>query len=154
MIDLRSPPNGHKSAPLSILGAPTFIHATGATTAGAYALIEQWMPHGYATPYHRHDNEDEAFLVLEGEVAFVLDGNWTLATPGTFLFGPRNHPHGLEIRNPSGARVLVLTTPSGFEHFLENLQSPSATNPPPLDHQQLSATALTHGIHILGPLPT
>ena len=61
------------------LGLPTVIRASGQTTNGAFGLIEQLaMPAGFASPYHTHRLEDEAFYVLEGEVAFVCDGNWTV----------------------------------------------------------------------------
>jgi mannose-6-phosphate isomerase-like protein (cupin superfamily) len=75
--------------PIYFLGLPTILRATGQTTNGAFGLVENLMPPGFASPYHRHHLEDEAFYVLEGDMAFVCDGNWTLAGPGTFVFGPR-----------------------------------------------------------------
>jgi len=74
------------------------MRSTGETTNGAFALTEHWMmPPGFASPYHTHHLEDEAFYVLEGQVAFVCDGKWSKAGPGTYVFGPREIPNGFKI---------------------------------------------------------
>ncbi|HTW62451.1 MAG TPA: cupin domain-containing protein, partial [Terracidiphilus sp.] len=61
------------------LGLPTLMLSTGETTGGAFGLLEHWdIPPGWASPYHTHHLEDEAFYILEGEVAIVSDGKWLL----------------------------------------------------------------------------
>ena len=74
--------NTTQEPPIYFLGLPTILRATGRTTNGAFGLVEQSMPPGFASPYTHH-LEDEAFYVLEGEMAFVCDGQWTIAGPGT-----------------------------------------------------------------------
>jgi len=37
--------------------------------------------------------EDEAFLVLDGDCEFYVDGAASSATRGTFVLGPRGIPH-------------------------------------------------------------
>ena len=72
--------------------------STGESTSGAFGLMEHWdMPPGFASPYHKHHREDEAFYVLDGEVAFVSDGKWFIAGPGKYVFGPRLIPHGFKV---------------------------------------------------------
>src|SRR5437667_10307616 len=67
------------------LGALTLVKSTGESTNGAFGLIEQLIPAGFASPYHIHHLEDEAFYVLEGEVMFVRDGKWLKArSPATW----------------------------------------------------------------------
>src|SRR6188768_1761474 len=80
--------------PIYFLGLPTILRATANTTNGAFGLVENVMPSGFESPYHMHRLEDEAFYVLEGEMAFVCDGSWTKGGPGTYVFAPRNLPHG------------------------------------------------------------
>ena len=75
--------NAADEPPIYFLGLPTILRATGATTNGAFGLVEQTMPPGFASPYHTHHLEDEAFYVLEGEMAFVCGGAWTVARPAT-----------------------------------------------------------------------
>ena len=139
-----------QQSPVYFLGIPTILRATGPTTNGAFGLIEQTMPPGFASPYHTHHGEDEAFYVLEGEMAFVCDGQWIMAGPGTYVFGPRNIPHGFKVLGDSPARMLLLCAPGGFEQFVVEL---SAAEPAPPDMEKLVTVAAKYNIDILGPLP-
>ena len=139
------------------LGNLTFVKATSEKTRGAYRLIEQVIPVGFASPYHVHRAEDEAFYILEGEVSFVCDRQWLKAGPGAYVFGPRDIPHGFRVEGTAPARILVLTTPGGFERFVVELGEPAKEVglPPPLppDMQKLMRLAAKYKIEILGPLP-
>lgn len=132
------------------LGTPTSLRATAATTNGAFGLVEGQLPPGFESPYHVHTNEDEAFYVVEGEMAFIVDGKWMVAGPGTYAFGPRNLPHGFKVVGETPARLLLLCSPGGFEGFVNELRQPE---PAPPDMGVLVATAARYGIEILGPLP-
>lgn len=143
--------------PIWFLGLPTIMRATGETTNGAFGLIEHLtMPPGFASPYHRHHLEDEAFYVLEGHVAFVCDGKWFRAEAGAYVFGPREVPHGFRVEGATPARMLLLCSPPGFEKFVLEMSEPAPdlTLPPPApDMAKLMALALKYRIDILGPLP-
>jgi quercetin dioxygenase-like cupin family protein len=143
--------NTASDTPLYFLGLPTLLRATGASTNGAFALVEHLMiTPGFTSPYHTHRLEDEAFYILEGEVAFVCDGTWTIAGPGGFVFGPRNVPHGFKVHGDTPARMLILCTPAGFEQFVVDLGEPA---PAPPDMAKLMALAAKYQIDIHGPLP-
>jgi quercetin dioxygenase-like cupin family protein len=133
----------------------TLVKATGEQTGGAFGLVEQVLPSGSGSPYHVHHAEDEAFYVLEGEVSFVSGDQWTRATAGSYIFLPRDIPHGFRTETPS--RVLILTTPAGFEQFLIEAGKPARelALPPaePPDMGMLIAAAEKYRIDILGPLP-
>ena len=139
------------------LGAITFIKASAETTGGAFGLIEQVIPAGFASPYHVHHNEDEAFYVVEGGVTFVSDGKATRVGAGAFVFGPREIPHGFRIEGTSPSRLLILATPAGFEGFVREAGDPAkdlVTPPPgPPDLERLGQLAAKHSIDLLGPLP-
>jgi len=63
---------------------------------------------------HVHHQHADAFYVLEGEVEFLLDGEWHRVGPGTFLSVPPNVEHGFR---PCGSsfRLLNFHTPNvGF----------------------------------------
>jgi steroid delta-isomerase-like uncharacterized protein len=145
--------NTRQDAPFRFLGLPTAVRSTAETTAGAFALIENWeMPAGFASPYHTHHREDESFYVLEGEIAFVCGGKWVKAGPGTFVYGPREIPHGFKVIG-SPASVLILCTPAGFEQFVLEQATPITEPPSPPDMGKLMALAAKYGIDIHGPLP-
>jgi quercetin dioxygenase-like cupin family protein len=142
--------NTSAEPPIYFLGLPTILRATGQTTNGAFGLIDNMMPPGFSSPYHTHHREDEAFFVLEGDMAFVCDGNWIKGGPGPFVFGPRGLPHGFTVLGDKPARLLLLCTPGGFEQFVVEMSEPV---PAPPDMAKLMTVAEKYGIDILGPLP-
>jgi mannose-6-phosphate isomerase-like protein (cupin superfamily) len=149
--------NTRDDSAFRFLGIPTVMRSTGETTNGAFGLMEHsMMPPGFASPYHTHHREDEAFYVLEGEMAFVCGGKWLKAGPGTYVFGPREIPHGFKVIGNAPARMLLLCAPAGFEHFVLEMSEPAMdpTLPPsPPDMAKLIALAAEYHIDILGPLP-
>ena len=146
--------NTREDAAFRFLGLPSLMRSTSETTNGAFGLMEHWsMPPGFASPYHRHHREDEAFYVLEGEMAFVCDGKWIKGGPGAYVFGPREIPHGFKVIGSQPARMLLMCAPGGFEGFvLEQAQDLNAPPEPP-DMAKLMTLAAKYGIDILGPLP-
>ena len=135
-------------------GSPTVMLASGEQTDGRFMLMEAVsMPPGLTSPYHRHHNEDEAFYVLEGQLRFVCDGQWLDAGPGTWVYGPRNLPHGFKLVGEQPARMLLLCSPAGFEKFVLELCAPLDAAPAPPDMAALMVAAATYNIDLLGPLP-
>ena len=55
--------------------------------------------HGPAA--HVHDDEDDAFFVLDGELVFVLDDDEVVATAGTFVLVPPGVEHTSSTARPS-----------------------------------------------------
>ena len=146
--------NTREDSPFLFLGVPTVMRSTGGATNGAFAMLEHLtMPPGFASPYHMHHLEDEAFYVLEGEVAFICDKEWLTAGPGAYVFGPRKIPHGFKVQGSTPARMLVLCSPAGFEHFILEMSEPVSQPPSPPDMQKLTTLAAKYSIDILGPLP-
>lgn len=146
--------NTRQDKAFQFLAIPTLIRATAASTNGSFGLVEQWsIAPGFASPYHTHHREDEAFYVLEGEVAFVCDGKWMRGGPGAYVFGPREIPHGFKAIGDKPARMLLLCAPGGFESFVLELGQPADAAPGPPDMAKLIEVAARYHIDILGPLP-
>ncbi|HEY3838762.1 MAG TPA: ester cyclase [Bryobacteraceae bacterium] len=146
--------NTREDSAFRFLGIPTLMRATGETTNGSFALLEQWeVPPGFGSPYHTHHHEDESFYVLEGQIAFVVDGKWSKAGPGTFVYGPRDIAHGFKVIGNSPARMVLMCNPAGFEGFVLAQQTPIAEPPSPPDMGKLMMLAAQYGIDIHGPLP-
>jgi len=127
-----------------------------ATTGGAFSLSEQLMPQGSAPPLHRHTHEDEAWIVLDGELSFFLDGEEHLAGAGTYVFGPRGHAHTFLVRSAT-ARLATLILPGASEEFFHATGHPaeSLTLPPPAepDLAALVEGMARFGIELVGPPP-
>lgn len=139
------------------VGVLARIRARGEETGGMFALVEELCPPGYATPLHTHHREDEGWYVLEGRVTLFRGDERIEAGPGSHAFGPRGVPHGFRVEGAEPARVLVWTSPAGFERFIAEMGSPASSamfaENPALDLERLSAAAERYGIELLGPLP-
>ncbi|NTU83671.1 MAG: cupin domain-containing protein [Chloroflexales bacterium] len=134
------------------LGLPTRVLATAAQTGGGFGLVEHVMPPGAASPWHVHHMEDEAFYVVEGALTFRCGDQELRAGPGTFVYGPREIPHGFRVEGSQAARLLLLCTPGGFEQFIIDLSEPTPPTGPP-DLEQMLTLARHYHCDILGPWP-
>jgi quercetin dioxygenase-like cupin family protein len=138
------------------LGHLLTIKASGDTTGGRLAVIENLASQGPASPLHVHRNEDEWFYVIEGELTFWVGGSVIVAPKGSFVFAPRGIPHTFDVSSPQ-ARFLLGAQPAGFEDFVRKAGSPAEAlelPPPPggpPDFARLTALAAEQGIEILGP---
>ncbi len=146
-----------EGAAIWFFGSLVLLKATGDQTGGTFGFMEQVCPPGFANPYHVHHAEDEAFYVLEGELTVIVGNEKVTAGPGTYVYGPRDIPHGFRVEGNTPCRLLLLATPSGFEQFVMELGEPAKelTFPPaePPDMEKVMALAAKYNIEILGPLP-
>ena len=77
------------------------------------------QPHRHGPPAHVHTSEDDAFLMVEGELVFTADGEEVVAGPGTFVLVPPGVEHTFENRGDRIARFLNVHAPAGFDIRLE-----------------------------------
>jgi len=146
---------------LWFFGGLTTIKADGSDTGDRVLVTEQLVPRGSGSPLHVHHNEDEWFYVLEGELTIWVGGQTVVASPGAFVFGPRDVPHTFVVSSER-ARFLLVTEPAGFEGFIRALAIPATAPeiPPapgaPPDMSPVLTAAAEHGLEILGPpgIPT
>jgi quercetin dioxygenase-like cupin family protein len=134
------------------LGSKVWLRASAEQTGGTLDLIEQVVPPGLGSPYHRHTNEDESFYVLDGEIRFFSEGQSWVLRKGGFAFLPRGIAHGFRTEGTEPSRSLLLATPGGFGAFVAGLSSVEPPSGPP-DVAELIAVAARYGVDILGPLP-
>lgn len=115
------------------LGTLMTVKATAAQTNGAFGLIEQVLPPGFASPPHTHHAEDEAFYILAGEFAFTCADRSFPAATGAFVYLPRDRPHAFRVIGPDEARLLQFTFPGGLERFFVEAgeAAPRRALPPP-----------------------
>lgn len=98
--------------PVDVLGAPITIKSAGQPDQLFFA--DHPVPPGYGVPLHVHEEEDELFYVLEGEITLDrADGGSAKAGPGAFVHLPRGVPHGFRNIGPAPAHMIVITTPGG-----------------------------------------
>jgi quercetin dioxygenase-like cupin family protein len=128
--------------------------ATAEETNGAFLLFEDHMAEGKMTPFHTHPDADEAFYVLEGEIAVHVSGQEHLVGPGGFAVALRGVPHAFMAR--AETRLLCLQTPGAGQAFFRHASEPSAHDDidGPVDFARVVAAARQTGsLEILGPPP-
>jgi mannose-6-phosphate isomerase-like protein (cupin superfamily) len=67
---------------------------------------------------HVHDDEDDAFYVLDGEIRFVIEDRDIRAPAGTFVLVPPRVMHTFANRTSAPARMLNIHAPAGFDRRL------------------------------------
>jgi quercetin dioxygenase-like cupin family protein len=127
-----------------------------AATGGLLTVFRATLAQGFSPPRHVHTREDEAFLVLEGDAIFDIDGEVRAAGAGTSVFMPRGVPHTFRVQSER-AVMLGVMTPGRFEALFRNLSVPAAARALPargsipLDIPAVMAEQTRLGTQVVGP---
>lgn len=150
----------------------TMTLKTGAGQSAVWSAFEAEVAPGFDVGAHLHQEAEEIFYVLEGELDLLAfhpadDGTgpgddwrtWKSRTgtpvfrggPGSFMHVPAACPHAFFNPGTGPARMLFLVSPSGHEVYLRELTDLLAAGGPP-DQDQITALRRRHDIHQLTPL--
>src|SRR5690349_2484818 len=132
--------------PLNVLGMPLTMLCEASETNGNWSLFEEQVPLGLGPPPHRHD-WDEAYYILEGEVNFVIDGEWVTSRPGDFNYLPRGTIHGFKGASETPARVLIFAAPAHGSEFFHELSE--QVQRVPEDLAKIPEIGRQHGIEFI-----
>ncbi len=88
------------------------------------ALFEETLPpKSLGAPPHRHENEDEIFIVLKGKVHFLNIDQEITADAGTIASLPRGYMHGFWNPYDEPVHLLVIVAPGHFDMFFEAVEA-------------------------------
>jgi quercetin dioxygenase-like cupin family protein len=131
---------------------PWTLLADGGGTAGRALLATICWPPGAAGPaLHVHTREDEAIVVVDGELTVRLGEETLTAGPETFVWMPRNVPHSFANRSTGVARGFVMVLPAGLEEMFAREAAYLATVTEAPDPARLAEICAPFGITVLGP---
>lgn len=142
---------------IAVVGDVYSFLATGEDTNGKYALIEALVPPGGGPPPHVHSREEEGFYILDGEIAFTVNGEKIVAKAGTFANMPVGTPHSFKNDSGQPAKMLISVAPAGLEKMFFEVGVPldeGATTalPPSKDEiERLLVAAPKYGVEIKLP---
>jgi quercetin dioxygenase-like cupin family protein len=159
---------------LWFLGTLARMKLDGRQTGGRFGLWEGVFPHGAAPPLHSHP-QDETFYVIDGEVTVWLvepeladdqaaPPEWVKTRgrrcgPGAVAFAPAGAAHTFRVESDT-ARMLLLSTPSGVEHYVRALAEPARwpwlqppADGPRLPLERIAAVERELGVIRHGPPP-
>lgn len=66
-------------------------------------------------PAHTHHEEDDSFLILDGELTFTVEGEEIRAGEGTFVLVPPGIEHTFANRGEVPVRMVNIHAPAGFD---------------------------------------
>lgn len=144
---------------LEFLNVLATIKATAAH-GGSMTAVEFDQPRGFGPPLHSHRDEDEIFVLLEGEVTLRSGDREIHAEAGAFVMLPHGIPHGFQVTSET-ARILTITgsvagTPR-FDQMVAELgvptDEPVIPEPRDIDPGRVAMVNDSFGIDILGPPP-
>jgi mannose-6-phosphate isomerase-like protein (cupin superfamily) len=101
------PGEGHR------VGNVEFLARTADTPRFTFWIID-FAP-GRTLEAHVHEDEDDAFYILDGELTFVLGDDEVAAPAGTFVLVPPGVEHGFRNDGDSPVRILNIHAPAGFD---------------------------------------
>jgi quercetin dioxygenase-like cupin family protein len=90
-----------------------------------YAAVEITVyPTSTPPPMHMHHFEDEDFIILNGTVNIMTDGETHAKSAGSYMYHPRGTKHTFW-SNGEHSRVLVIARPSGIEQLFREIGTPA-----------------------------
>ena len=103
------PDRGHR------VGNVEFLARTTDTPFFNLAIVV--LGPGQGVESHRHEDEDDSWLVLEGTLSLRVgdDDREMQAGSGTFVLVPSGTPHAIFNAGPTDVRLLNIHAPGGFD---------------------------------------
>ncbi len=85
------------------------------------SIFELLVQPGFDVGAHYHTSMEEFFYVLEGEAELGCGDQVVRGGPGTFVFVPKGAAHSYANRGTSPVRLLLVTSPPGFEKYFQEM---------------------------------
>lgn len=146
----------------------TMTMKVGADTSKVWSAFEADIAPGFDVGAHLHQQAEEMFYVLEGELDLLAfhpagepKGDWRTwraedgtevfrGGPGSFMQVPTNCPHAFFNPGDTPARMFFIVSPSGHEDYLREVAEILESGPP--DPEEIAAVRLRHDIRQLTPM--
>jgi uncharacterized RmlC-like cupin family protein len=149
-----------------LMGASGMTLKVGAELSARWSVFEADVGPGFDVGAHLHDEAEELFYVLEGELDLLAfeptvrtSGDWqswesesgqkvARGGPGSLMYVPAGCPHGFANPGTTPARMLFLAAPAGHERYIMEIAELLEGGGPP-DQQAIAEVRGRHGIHQL-----
>jgi quercetin dioxygenase-like cupin family protein len=131
---------------IPFLGQSYSVRVSGQDTAGTFAVLDTEAARGHGSPMHLHRHDSEVFLVLDGTLRIVVDGQEHEAGAGSAAVLPAGRPHGFVVTSET-ARYLTVHHGPTFEQFAAAVAAEGDILAP----SRLTEIAAAHDIDIVGP---
>lgn len=119
-------------------------------------VLEMTLPVGSAPPLHVHDELDDTWYVIEGQMAVRCGDDELVVGAGDWVSMPRGIPHAFRVVGECEARILLVHDNTSFRDFIRDVSVsatarvvPTQPQFPPMD--ELVRTAASHDLRPIGP---
>ena len=145
-----SPGDGKK---VLFLGNEMILKVVSKDTGGVFSLCEFTMQAGFGgPPPHIHQEHEETFYVLEGQLRFRIAGREIEAPAGALAHVPRGVAHTFWNPGEQPAKMLAVFTPAGYESYFEDVSRAFPAGVPP-DPSRLTEIMARYDTVPAGPPP-
>jgi quercetin dioxygenase-like cupin family protein len=115
------------------------------------SMFELLVQPGFDVGAHYHTKMEEFFYVLEGEAELTSGDRKIRGGPGTFVFAPPGTSHSYGNPGAIPARLLLVTSPPGFEKYFEEMAALMANGARPAPEAIADLRARYDTIQIAAP---
>jgi mannose-6-phosphate isomerase-like protein (cupin superfamily) len=119
-------------------------------------VMEMTLPVGSSAPLHVHDDLDDTWYILDGEMAIRCGDDVSVVGAGHWVSMPRGVPHTFRVVGDRQARILLVHDNATFRDLIRDLGVPAEARVvppqpvfPPID--ELARVAATHDLTPIGP---
>jgi len=119
-------------------------------------VLEMTLPVGAAPPLHIHDDLDDTWYILEGQMVVCCGDDEFLVGAGHWVSMPRGVPHTFVVVGESEARILLVHDNASFRDFVRELGIPADTQVVPKQPifpsmEEMVRAAGAHDLRPIGP---
>ncbi|WP_454623836.1 cupin domain-containing protein [Bradyrhizobium cenepequi] len=116
-----------------------------------FTILDMTIKPGAGAPAHISATEDKLFIVIEGQLKYLVGDRTAVVGPGARVQVPRGTVHGFTNVGCADARHILVSTPRRHEEFFRDLHD--IPNPREEHMDLLPGIAARHDQAIVGPLP-
>jgi len=119
-------------------------------------VLEMTLPVGSAPPLHVHDDLDDTWYILEGEMIVRCGEDELVVGAGHWVSMPRGVPHTFRVIGDRQARILLVHDNASFRDFVRHISTPAGERVVPTDPafppmEDLARIAASHDLRPMGP---
>ena len=119
-------------------------------------VLEMTLPVGAAPPLHIHDDLDDTWYILEGEMVVRCGNDKFVVGAGHWVSMPRGVPHTFRVVGQREARILLVHDNTTFRDLVRDLGVPATARVVPSEPafppmEEAARIAASHDLRPIGP---
>jgi quercetin dioxygenase-like cupin family protein len=116
-----------------------------------FTVLDMTIKPGFGAPAHISSTEGKLFMLIEGQLKYLIGDKTETVGPGARVIIPRGITRGFTNVGVGDARHILVSTPRRHEEFFRDLHN--IPEPCEQHRDQLPAIAQRHDQAVVGPLP-